>query len=84
MINSHLIKIGNSKGIIIPKEVRRQCHLTEDIVMTVEDGRIIISNPEKELPRKGWAKAFKRAGVDTEPVFMDGVSNDFDDKEWTW
>ena len=84
MTMSHLVRIGNSKGIIIPSKVRKQCHIDNDLLIDVVDGKIIISAPTVNLPRQGWDEAFKNAGTDPEAAFMDGVPNEFDDKEWTW
>ena len=78
-----LKKIGNSRGLIIPKKVLEMCGLNEEVVMTVEEGHIIIS-PVNE-PRANWEKQFSDADLKKDEVnLFENISNDFDDTEWTW
>jgi len=79
-----LKKIGNSKGLIIPKKVLEMCGLNDEVTMTVEEGHIIIS-PIHE-PRANWEKQFSNAdsGKVDEVNLLENISNDFDETEWTW
>jgi len=79
-----LKKIGNSKGLIIPKKLIEMCGLDDEVFMTVEDGHIIISSAE--APRAGWEKQFEKAnaGKSIDNEVIDHISNDFDETEWTW
>ena len=55
---AHLVKIGNSQGIRIPKPLVEQAHLEgkELKLQLVSDGLLI--TPEKEA-RGGWKKAIE-------------------------
>ena len=80
-----LKKIGNSRGLIIPKKVIDMCDLKNEVVMVVEDQHIIIS--ATTVPRSGWAKQFESAiaaGEMPENDVFNGLSNEIDETEWTW
>src|SRR5262249_33562385 len=53
-----LIRIGNSKGIRIPKPVIEQCGFKDKVQLQVEKDRLVISPARR--PRQGWADAFQR------------------------
>jgi antitoxin MazE len=50
--------IGNSKGIILPKNILAQCEIGTDVSIEVKHNSIIITATPKPK-RKGWEKAFK-------------------------
>ena len=78
-------KIGNSKGIILPKNLLEMCEIEEEVSLTVEDNHIIISASGK--PRAGWEEQFKTALSEVKELesdYFSNFSNEFDDKEWTW
>jgi antitoxin MazE len=78
-----LVRIGNSRGIRIPKGLIEECGLAGKVELTIEEGRIVISRPRH--PRQGWKEAFARAGNSTkdELLLPEGLSQ-FDREEWTW
>ena len=41
-IRSKVVKIGNSRGIRIPRSLLEQAGLTDDVEMTVEDNKLIV------------------------------------------
>ncbi|MBN1362817.1 MAG: AbrB/MazE/SpoVT family DNA-binding domain-containing protein [Sedimentisphaerales bacterium] len=60
-----LIRIGNSKGIRLPKAVIEQAGLHDEIEMEIKDGRVILSSARPA--RAGWegaARACHDAGHD--------------------
>ena len=77
-----LTKIGNSKGVIIPAHILKQCGFTGEVSLEVKDDGLVISKARR--PREGWAKAFAEAGAGTEEVLLNDFSNDFDQDEWSW
>ncbi|MDZ7723014.1 MAG: AbrB/MazE/SpoVT family DNA-binding domain-containing protein [candidate division KSB1 bacterium] len=50
-------KIGNSKGIRIPKKVIHACEISDVVELYVTGKTITIQ--AKRKPREGWAKAAK-------------------------
>jgi antitoxin MazE len=78
-----LVRIGNSRGIRIPKPLIEQCGLGDTVELSVEDGRIIVG-PE-DRPRRGWAAAFRKAGTsEADELLLEGAPNRFDREEWKW
>lgn len=83
-MKAELVRIGNSRGIRIPKPLIKQCRLGDEVELRVENERIIISS--QHLPRQGWAEQFSAAGPSAadERLMSGSASNEFDRKEWNW
>ena len=78
-----LTKIGNSKGVIIPARILRDCRFDNVVSVEVKNETLVISKPAE--PRSGWAEAFAKAvSHDQELLIDDTLSNQFDNEEWTW
>lgn len=60
-MEAKIIRIGNSRGVRLPKSMLEQAGLTDRVILTVEGGRIVVE-PAEAHPRKGWAKAFRDGG----------------------
>ena len=78
-----LIKIGNSQGIRIPKNVAERLHLFEDIEIVIEDDHLEVRPGHK--PREGWADAFQdmaKRGDDRLPD--EHAPTAWDEEEWDW
>jgi antitoxin MazE len=83
-MRAELIRIGNSRGIRIPKPLIEQCGFGETVEVRVESDRLIIS-PERR-PRQGWDEAFRASGhaAPDELLLESAGSNEFDREEWRW
>jgi antitoxin MazE len=82
-MRTELIRIGNSRGVRIPKPLIEQAGLSSRVLLRVENGRIVIS-PEHR-PREKWDEAFRCAGSSSEDeIFFDALPNAFDEQEWRW
>jgi antitoxin MazE len=79
-----LVRIGNSRGIRIPKPIIEQCGLGDTVELRVEKDRLVIA-PARGV-RKGWKEAFAAAGPSRhDRLLLDAVGrNKFDKEEWTW
>ena len=77
-----LIRIGNSKGLRIPKPVLEECGFGSEVELRVEPGRLVV------LPvaaaRAGWEDAFARSGGKEELLLPDAIRSEFDEADWTW
>ena len=62
-MKARLIRIGNSRGVRIPKAVIDQVGLGDDIELQVEDGRVVITAASP--PRTGWAAAAKELATES-------------------
>ncbi len=80
----NLIKIGNSKGIRIPKPLIDECGLGDTVELRVEKGKLVIS-PARAI-RGGWESRFAGVSSDSPESLLpgDAITNDFDREEWEW
>ena len=83
-VKTKVIRIGNSRGIRIPKVILDQCHINDEVELeTREDGLVIKS---VHSTRDGWDLAFRKMHQNKEDALMidDNMTNDFDEEEWEW
>lgn len=82
---AHIIHIGNSFGVRIPKAIIQQVGFKEstDLVFKVTEEGLLIS-PEKQA-REGWEQKFKSSKKELKKHSLLGeFSNEFDKDEWEW
>jgi antitoxin MazE len=78
-----LTRIGNSRGIRIPKPLIAQCGLGDVVELRVTPEGLVIA-PHR-APRDGWKETFAASRPGEPEMLLDGVPpNAFDDEEWTW
>ncbi len=79
-----LVRIGNSRGIRIPKPILEQCGFRDTVELHVERDRVVIA-PEHR-PRQGWEEAFRAASPASrdEPLLDTLPGNEFDHEDWRW
>ena len=53
-----IVRIGNSRGIRIPKALLEQCNLQDEVELEVRNDHLAVRPVTK--PRSGWADAFRR------------------------
>lgn len=82
MVRASLVRIGNSRGLRIPKPVLEQCGFGSEVELQVEPGRLVV------LPavptRAGWDEAFAARRDEQEMLLPDALRSEFDDTEWNW
>ena len=83
-IKADLIRIGNSRGVRIPKALIEQCKFGETVRIRVEGGGLVITADAP--PRHGWADAFKaHAAPENDALLLEPAApNQFDNEEWKW
>ena len=82
-MKTRLVRIGNSRGVRIPKPLIEQAGLTDEVEMGVRDGAIVIQ-PAATL-RSGWADAAKRMRQLDDDLLLDPPTpTNFDEGEWEW
>ncbi len=89
-VKAKLVRIGNSRGIRLPKSLLEQTGIGEDITLRV-DGNSIVVEPA-ENPRAGWDDAMRKAVAehgneltDEDREWLDApLSSESDEKEWKW
>ncbi|MEX5214821.1 MAG: AbrB/MazE/SpoVT family DNA-binding domain-containing protein [Nitrospiraceae bacterium] len=82
-MKAQIVRIGNSKGIRIPKTLLQEAQLEGEVDLQAEPGRILISKTTK--PRAGWAEAARRMRERDEDQLLDQPTpTRFDKEEWKW
>lgn len=81
---THLIHIGNSFGVRIPKAIIQQLGFEKntDLVFKVTEEGLLIS-PEKKA-REGWEQKFKSKKNVKQKKILGEFPNEFDKDEWEW
>ena len=78
-----LVRVGNSRGIRIPKPIIEQCGFEDAVELRIENDHLVIA-PARG-PRAGWEEAFRAAGSSAhDELFLDSPSSQFDREEWRW
>lgn len=77
-----VIRIGNSKGVRLPRTILEQCEVSESFDLRV-DGKKIVLVPLAACPRSGWAEAARRMAEagDDQLLLPDWLPED-EDVEW--
>jgi antitoxin MazE len=84
-VKTGLIRIGNSRGVRLPKPLIQQHGLGDVVELHSREDGILIRRPKRHS-REGWeddARAMAAAG-DDELLFPEPFDNEFDRTEWTW
>lgn len=82
-IKTRIIRIGNSRGIRVPKVLLDQAELPDEVELRAEPGRLVVQAVRR--PRAGWAEAAQAMQKRGEDNLLDGpTATRFDLKEWEW
>ena len=82
-MKARIVRVGNSRGIRLPKPLLDQAGLAEEVELHAEPGRIVIESVAR--PRAGWAEAAKAMAARGDDALLDTeTSTAFDAEEWEW
>jgi antitoxin MazE len=82
-MKTKIVRIGNSRGVRIPKPLLEQAGLENEVILRVVEDGIVIESADK--PRAGWTEAALKLHERREDGFLDEVAlTDFDESEWVW
>ncbi|NNE67795.1 MAG: AbrB/MazE/SpoVT family DNA-binding domain-containing protein [Pyrinomonadaceae bacterium] len=82
-MKAQIIKIGNSKGIRIPKPVLEESQLEGEVELEVIDEGLLVKSTKP--PRHGWDEAFRTlAENDDDDLLMGDAVSQFDEENWRW
>lgn len=80
---TQLVKIGNSRGIRIPKLFIDQTRLGNEVEIAVQRGALVIRPIAR--PRSGWAEQFRAMADEGDDQLLDKpVPTKWDRSEWVW
>jgi len=84
-VKTSIIRIGNSRGIRIPKTLLEQCRLGDTVELEVQNDQLVVRSVVK--PRSGWEDAFRRMAQQGDDALLDRESwpqTQWDKTEWEW
>lgn len=82
-VRSKLVKIGNSRGVRIPRVLLEQAGLTDEVEMSVEGNKLVIHASRR--PRQDWDEKFAAMAEHGDDQLLDEIlPTQWDEEEWTW
>jgi antitoxin MazE len=84
-LRARIIRIGNSRGIRLPRAVLEECQLGATVDLSVEGG-VLVVRPVPS-PRAGWDEAFSAMAAVGDDVLLDAetsLGTTFDEQDWEW
>lgn len=82
-MKARIVRIGNSRGVRLPKPLIVEAGLSEDVELSARNGAIVISRASR--PRAGWRDAARRVReTDGDRLLDEPTRTRFDDEEWEW
>ncbi len=85
-MKTQIIKIGNSRGIRIPKSILEHSGLGKEVDIDVREDELIIRPVNK--PRKDWLESFRSMSKVKDDSLLDinntSIQNRWDKDEWEW
>lgn len=85
-MKTKVVKIGNSRGIRIPKSVIDESGLKSEVELEVINGQIIIKSISQN--RDSWDSAFKKMAKNRDDILFDSSTlteqSTWDKEEWEW
>jgi antitoxin MazE len=83
-MKTRIVRIGNSKGVRIPKQLLEQTGLEGEVEIQARQTSLVIRPGRK--PREGWSKAFREMARSSDDQLIDDIPNlsKFDKDEWEW
>jgi antitoxin MazE len=81
-----IVKIGNSQGLIIPKKLMNTLGESKTVEIQEKDGGLLIRPLTENKARANWEIQFSVAIANgyTPESETSHVENEFDKEEWTW
>ncbi len=82
-MKTRLVRIGNSRGVRLPKPLIEQAGLTDEVELKVRGNTVVIV--ARKAPRAGWAEAARRLRASDGDRLLDAPTpTRFDETEWQW
>jgi antitoxin MazE len=83
IVKTPLIKIGNSRGIRIPKVLIDQVRLGAEVEITVQRDQLVIRSTSR--PRAGWDEQLRAMAERGDDRLLDEpAATHWDTREWQW
>ena len=82
-VRAKIVRVGNSRGIRIPRSLIDEARLGEAVDLSVVDGALVVRAAARA--RGGWEAAFAQMAAAGEDGLIDAETpTEFDEAEWEW
>lgn len=85
-MKTKIVKIGNSRGVRIPKSFIDQSGLKSEVELEIENGQIVIKPISRS--RDTWETAFQKMAKNKDDLLLDSIflseQSKWDQEEWEW
>jgi antitoxin MazE len=84
-MRTRIVKIGNSRGIRIPRVLLEQAGLSDEFELISQDGSLIVRPARR--PREVWAAAFQKMARRGDDALLDDAPPSllsWDEDDWEW
>ncbi len=82
-VQARAVRIGNSRGIRIPRALIDEARLGETVELSVVEGALVVRSAAQA--RQGWEAAFQQMAAAGEDALFDAeTATEFDEAEWEW
>jgi antitoxin MazE len=81
-MRAKLVKIGNSRGIRLPKAVIEEAQLGDEVELTIRKGEIVIARVK--AVREGWADDARHMKAHEKPIVHEFPPTHFQLHEHEW
>lgn len=84
-MKARIVKIGNSRGIRIPKVLIDEARLGEEVEIQVQGNTLIVQPVARA--RTGWDAAFQKMANAADDTLLDGdvyIPTSWEEAEWEW
>lgn len=81
-MKASIIKIGNSRGVRLPKPIIDQCGFEDEVELEVRNHEVIIK-PVRH-PRNDWEEAFKAMAANGDDKLIESPATKWDKDDWEW
>ncbi len=83
VLRTRITRIGNSRGIRVPKVFLEQLGLEGEVELTLQPDRLVVRPARR--PRAGWDDAFQRMAQQGDDRLLDeATATEWERTDWEW
>ena len=83
MVRTQIVKIGNSRGVRLPKLLIDQMGFENEVEISVQRGQLVLRPVAR--PRRDWEEQFQAMAKNGDDHLVDEpISTKWDRSEWKW
>ena len=82
---ARLVKMGDSRGIRLPRLFLEQAEVDEEVELEIQDGQVIVRLVPR--PRRDWEKQFDGMTARGDDRLLDSKTfslSSWDEEKWVW